>query len=42
MAKKFHKGQAGLQTIVDLYKFSVCLPALVNKLRDYEVTSAWH
>ena len=36
MAKKFQKGKASLQTIVDFYKFSVCLPALGNTLREYE------
>lgn len=35
MSKKFQKGTAGLQTIVDFYKFSVCLPSLVNCLKDY-------
>lgn len=35
MAKKFQKGKASLQTVVDFYKFSVCLPGLVNTLKGY-------
>lgn len=34
MAKKFQKGNGNLQTVVDFYKFSVCLPALVNTLKS--------
>mmetsp|Transcript_48662 Transcript_48662/g.95398 ORF Transcript_48662/g.95398 Transcript_48662/m.95398 type:complete len:948 (-) Transcript_48662:170-3013(-) len=35
MAKKFQKNKANLQSVVDFYRFCVCLPGLVNALADY-------
>lgn len=36
MAKKFQKKKANLQTVVDFYKFCVCLPGMMSGLKDHE------